>query len=184
MTKPVLLLTLLVAGVTSACAQSGVYGEISGYVNDQEYVDFYDAALPQGPLSGNASIPGIGSSSAYANVGFGVNRARAILSGTSSSPLQRGYASALSLSYDNFTISDPGLDGTDGTFIVRLYAQGAGRFEIAPELLASSDVRFSGGWEAGLTLAAQGVGVTQTASFGGNWGSRSTPTICSTRATS
>lgn len=170
MVKPVLLLVLLTAVASHARAQSGVYSEIAGGIGDETFSDFYDGASPNGPLSGGVSVAGIGNALAFANVGFGVNRARATLNGTSTTPLTTGNAGALSLSYDTFTISDPELDGTGGTFSVRLYAQGAGRFDIAPELLASSDVRFSGRWEAGITLSAQGVGVTQTGFFGGSWG--------------
>lgn len=152
-----------------ASAQSGVYNEVSGWVNFDTFEETYEGETPNGPLSGGMSLPGIGDASAYANVGFGVNRAQATLRGTSSAPMEEGSAGALSGTWDAFTISDPALDGTMGSFISRLYAQGTGSFEIAPELLASSDVLFDGGWEAGIILDASGVSVTQTAYFGGSW---------------
>lgn len=167
MKAPFLLALAALAALSSA--QAGVYNEVSGMIGSDAFADDYVGETPNGPLEGRVSLPGLGEASAYANVGFGINRAQATLRGTSQTPLEFGNAGANSGSFDTFTISDPELDGTSGTFTTRLFVQGAGRFDIAPELLASQDVRFSGGWEAGITLRATGVSVTQTAFFGGEW---------------
>jgi hypothetical protein len=136
---------------TAAYAQTNVfeYGT-SLSINDQVSADKVNSLMPYPelvPLDKTLTEPNAGSVHVLSFVGFGVNRALTQLIATDpNNPIELSYALTTSTWWNNVMISDPLLDGTQGTFDVTMLVNGAGTFTASSSWLSSPNVDIYGQW--------------------------------------
>ena len=148
---------------TAAYAQTNVFEYSTNLsINDQVSEDKVNSLMPDPelvPLDKTLTEPDAGSVHALSFVGFGVNRALTQLIATDpNNPIELSYALATSTWWDNVTISDPLLDGTQGTFAVTMLVNGAGTFTASSAWLSSPDVDVYGQWLSKIITSSDELG--------------------------
>ena len=124
-----------------------------------------------GPLNAGVS-DATGSAAARADVGVGVNKTVATLLGNNrTGPVETAAVDAFAEWGDVVTISDPVLNGQPGTFVARLRVDGAGTFNMSPELQNDKDVFLLAHWAAVTNVYPTDKGTIEPQDFGwaGEW---------------
>ncbi len=157
------------AGVgTSNVFEYRVQNELNS--NTFEHVEFNYV----GPLVGTLSDT-TGTVLARANVGLGVNKAVATVTGpTATNPIRTALSQGFSSWADVVTINNPGHNGEPGSFSGNLQILGAGNFSLSPSLANDPDVSVLAHWTAATDAypsihGGSGSMPPQTVGFGGGW---------------
>lgn len=137
--------------------------------------DYKQGAEPTGEIHHVLTEPGYGNVEGWANVGFGVNKARVDLSGTNAdNPLNFEYGFATSRYFDVMQFDDPNLNGTVGTFETTLFMHGSGYFNPSSSLATNPSTEIDAFWHAVINVTVDGItdpfgSPIQSAYYAGEW---------------
>jgi hypothetical protein len=162
--------TVAVFLATNARADSGfIYG--LDVTIEEEYFATKIIDSNATPATINETVPPYGSFNGMSHIaGTGVNKASMAVNLTSSvqSPITFAVAAAYAEWYDQITISDPILNGTQGTFSATMLVNGTGGATGSGPWLSDPTAEIFGGWR---TLIGVGDGSTEPVQDGweGRW---------------
>lgn len=162
---------VFVLGALSAAASAQHYVEygMNLSLGDGYLEEYRSGGEAEGPLNYSITEAGYGHVEGWAHVGFGVNRARIDLLGTNAqNPLAWDYGFATSRYWDSFTISDPSLNGTVGSFEATLYMEGSGYVNLSEGQSLSTSTVVDAFWHAVINVSVDGMDM-QSAYYAGQW---------------
>lgn len=151
-------------------APTGVEYSVQTSVEDliEERFEF----KPVGPIDLSVTAKGIATAACVADVGFGVNKARAVLlSFDANNPMSGGVVLSAARWSDVVTISDAKLNGTQGSFNSTLRITGAGDLTMSSSWAESFDVFLLARWLATVEVSPlEGIGDEKNIIFyEGDW---------------
>ncbi len=175
--KAFLSLLALAAVVSVVPAQTYVEYSTSLSISDDTYeLVEHQGDAPIGAVEAAINVEGLGSANGIANVGAGANKAGFSVHGTNAAnPIEFATAFASSRYFDWFTIDDPALNGTIGTFTTTLFVHGSGDFRLDDAIANSPDTSVDAFWHGVINVHADGIvdedelPIIQSAFYAGEW---------------
>ena len=159
----------LAFAAASAFAQHHVEYGINLSLGNAYHEEYLQGEQPSGPIHNILNEDGYGYVEGWANVGFGVNKARLDIAGTNAdNPFFFEYGFATSRYWDVILFDDPELNGTPGSFETTLYLEGVGNFDTTGGLVTSPSTEIEAFWHAVINVMV-GSDPWQSAFYAGLW---------------